>query len=164
MALAVTAFVLVPGTALAAPGKAPEKATVCHRGDSGWELISVSAKAVDAHVRHGDAAPGDPVPGAEGQVFDETCTPQAASRQTWGCYSEAGKPDLYIAALGIEDAIGFFTSTDGSCTGFRGSGTGVRADDSAAADVGCDSLVGRPSALRIADVWTSAPPDAWLCG
>ncbi|HSG78052.1 MAG TPA: hypothetical protein VLD62_00615 [Acidimicrobiia bacterium] len=34
------------------------------------------AGAVDAHVRHGDAAPGDPVPGAGGQTLDETCTPK----------------------------------------------------------------------------------------
>lgn len=68
---------LVPGTAPAAPGEAPEQAAGCHRRDSGWELISVRAGAVDAHVRHGDAAPGDPVPGAGGQTLDETCTPQA---------------------------------------------------------------------------------------
>jgi hypothetical protein len=50
------------------------KVDICHRTGSGsYHLINVSANAEKAHLRHGDARPGDPVPDQEGKVFGDDC-------------------------------------------------------------------------------------------
>jgi hypothetical protein len=56
-------------------GAAPAaKVDVCHReGNGSFHLINVSENALSAHLAHGDALPGDPVPGMEGKKFDEAC-------------------------------------------------------------------------------------------
>ena len=44
-----------------------DKVAICHvDGKGSYKLIHVAAKAVDAHMGHGDARPGDP-------GFDENC-------------------------------------------------------------------------------------------
>jgi hypothetical protein len=52
---------------------------VCHYdADTGtYTSIAVSGngKAVDAHLAHGDALPGDPVPTMPGNTFDDGCVP-----------------------------------------------------------------------------------------
>lgn len=53
----------------------PEKGNVCHAGDSGWEIVNIAEPAFDAHIEHGDAFPGDPVPGQPNHTFDSSCTP-----------------------------------------------------------------------------------------
>lgn len=59
-------------TALAAPA---EKVDVCHiEGNGSYHLINISENALPAHLGHGDALPGDPVPGEPGMVFDASCT------------------------------------------------------------------------------------------
>ncbi len=54
-----------------------EKLLVCHNTESGsnpWELIEVAEIAyVKAHQEHGDALPGEPVPGMEGYKFGCHC-------------------------------------------------------------------------------------------
>ena len=40
-----------------------------------WKLINVSVNAVNKHVSHGDAQPGDPVPGMPDFIFDDNCVP-----------------------------------------------------------------------------------------
>ena len=51
-----------------------EKVDVCHReGNGSFHLINVSAKAMPAHVAHGDAKPGEAVPGMTDTVFGENC-------------------------------------------------------------------------------------------
>ncbi len=56
------------------------KADVCHRTGSDtnpYVLVEVALPAVDAHRRHGDALPGEAVPGTDGDfVFDAACVPQ----------------------------------------------------------------------------------------
>jgi hypothetical protein len=53
------------------------KVKVCHRkADGSFKLINIGAPALDAHLAHGDAAPGDPVPGMAGYVFDDACVPE----------------------------------------------------------------------------------------
>ena len=67
---------LVPTAALART----VKVDICHLNElGGWQLISVSANgmAVDAHLAHGDALPGQAVPGMSGYTFDENCVPDA---------------------------------------------------------------------------------------
>ena len=52
------------------------KVSLCHRTDSGdYHLIDVSVNAEAAHRAHGDAKPGEPVPGTQRQVFDANCQP-----------------------------------------------------------------------------------------
>lgn len=68
----VGAFLLIP-SALAMAGQT--KTDMCHANSNGYQLISIAEPAVDAHIAHGDAAPGEPVPGMDGYEFDATCEP-----------------------------------------------------------------------------------------
>jgi len=76
---------------------ASPKVDVCHReGNGRFQLITVAYQAVSAHRAHGDALPGEPVPGNPGARFDATCAQVAAS--TCPCdFSLAG-----LAAVGID--------------------------------------------------------------
>ena len=76
---------------------ASPKVDVCHReGNDRFHLITVAYQAVNAHRAHGDALPGEPVPGNPGARFDATCAQVAAS--TCPCdFSLAG-----LAAVGID--------------------------------------------------------------
>lgn len=52
------------------------KVSLCHRTESGtYHLIDVSVNAEPAHRAHGDAKVGEPVPGSQRQVFDQSCRP-----------------------------------------------------------------------------------------
>ncbi len=51
------------------------KVDVCHLDGMGvYHLINISANAFDAHVAHGDAAPGKLVPGMTGKKFAPDCS------------------------------------------------------------------------------------------
>ena len=53
----------------------PDKVDVCHiTGNGGLNLINVRVNAVAAHRAHGDALPGELVPGSTTLVYDENCT------------------------------------------------------------------------------------------
>jgi hypothetical protein len=59
---------------------ASPKVDVCHReGNGSFHLTTVAYQAVQAHRNHGDALPGEPVPGNPGAIFDDTCAQVAAS-------------------------------------------------------------------------------------
>lgn len=105
-----------------------DKVDVCHLTNGGnYNLLRVSASALSAHLGHGDGQPGDAVPGLEGFIFGENCTPtvDVAPEPVVGCYDEPstsgflGSDDLYY--LGPIDTLGNFTShtapRDGTCTG-----------------------------------------------
>ena len=53
-----------------------QKVDVCHfDADTGtYHRINISEKAFPTHVEHGDASPGDPVPGMEGYEFAADCS------------------------------------------------------------------------------------------
>jgi len=53
------------------------KVEVCHKteGTNAYVLISVADPALETHIRHGDAQPGQPVPELPGFVFDASCLP-----------------------------------------------------------------------------------------
>ena len=53
-----------------------DKVDVCHRrGNGSYHLINISSNALDAHLGHGDALPGDPFPGQDGFIFGVDCSP-----------------------------------------------------------------------------------------
>ncbi|MFC2083868.1 fibrobacter succinogenes major paralogous domain-containing protein [Bacteroidota bacterium] len=57
---------------LAKEGKS--KVIVCHRtGNGKYNKIEISDSALTAHLEHGDAQSGDPVPDMPGFIFDENC-------------------------------------------------------------------------------------------
>lgn len=50
------------------------KVEVCHvDGSNNFRLISIADPALPTHIAHGDAQPGDPVPGQSGKKFTESC-------------------------------------------------------------------------------------------
>lgn len=80
--LFVLLLAVFPATGVAAkkkppkPPKTDKKVVICHRkgkGSGGYVRITVSKKALKAHLKHGDALPGEAVPGQEGAYFDEAC-------------------------------------------------------------------------------------------
>ena len=51
-----------------------KKVEICHRtGNGSYHLIDISVNAEPAHRAHGDARPGEPVPGNPGHVFTASC-------------------------------------------------------------------------------------------
>jgi len=54
-------------------GNSAGKVALCHRADSQFHAIEVSANAEPAHRAHGDAKPGEPVPSDPSRVFDDGC-------------------------------------------------------------------------------------------
>ena len=72
---------------------ATTKVDVCHRDLSGdYTLITIADAAYDTHVDHGDASPGDPVPGMSGYVFDAACQPILA---VCPCFEESDLIELF---------------------------------------------------------------------
>ncbi len=80
MSVLIAVALLVPGilglNAAAAPA---DKVDVCHRvGDGSYILININDNAYPAHVDHGDAHPGEMVPGMERKIFGPDCSLQDA--------------------------------------------------------------------------------------
>ena len=71
LSVLVLLFAALPALSVGAGG---EKVDVCHNeGNGTFHLINISDNAFPAHVEHGDASPGEMVPGMEGKKFDEAC-------------------------------------------------------------------------------------------
>ena len=48
---------------------------VCHTtGNGSFQLLNINGNALSAHLNHGDAQPGDVVPGDPTKQFDDACT------------------------------------------------------------------------------------------
>jgi hypothetical protein len=72
--LSVLATVLMVSAASAAP----VKVDVCHLNSLGqWQVNAVHENAVAPHLNHGDALPGQAVPGMSTYTFDDNCVPVA---------------------------------------------------------------------------------------
>lgn len=70
------------------PSLAVEKVEVCHLNDEGvFQIITVADPALPHHLDHGDAQPGEPVPGMAGYVFDDLCQPVATA--VCPCFDDA---------------------------------------------------------------------------
>lgn len=71
----VAAVIFSQVLASGASAKQDNKVDVCHKtGNGSFHLISISADALDAHLSHGDAPPGQAVPGQPGKVFGADCS------------------------------------------------------------------------------------------
>lgn len=170
------AAVLVGAFAFPAPGLArTEKIDICHRTDDGdapgWRLLSVGAKAAEAHMNHGDGVPGGPVPSLQGNAFGASCVPEPIVSSTLlrcldGLFDSF---DLGVSALNAPRGADLFGSTDGTCTGdLRGSmtvvdGAAVRSEarDACASVLG--GLPGSYAPLKLEYLFIDAPTDWWLC-
>src|SRR5262249_42634329 len=109
---------------MAAPA---QRVDVCHReGNGSFHLISVAAPAVTAHINHGDALPGDPVPGQDGGRFDEACGIVRAS--TCPCGFTAG----HLVELGLTTTGTGERCTIGSPSGSQVQGDALRSNQSGA--------------------------------
>ena len=63
------------------------KGDICHRSNSEQTFlkINIAEPAFQRHVDHGDAAPGEDVPGMDGFAFDDDCVPRAKATCPPGC-------------------------------------------------------------------------------
>jgi hypothetical protein len=152
-----------------------DKVGLCHLDDDGvFHLISVSERALPAHVGHGDARPGGAVPGMDGYVFDEACNVQDVTPPEPiepGCYvSGTGFNDiLYEGPIGSAPNVAFLDSFDGDCDGqpYGGPMALVVAEDIASAMEACVAFgyveaLGEP--LNGATYgYTGLPANTWLC-
>lgn len=58
-----------------AAAKSGDKVDVCHqKGNGTFDLVKVNANTLQNHLSHGDAAPGEAVPGQPGMVFAADCS------------------------------------------------------------------------------------------
>jgi hypothetical protein len=71
---------LVVGSASA---KSPNKQDICHNnGNGSYTLVKIKTNDLQAHLAHGDAAPGEAVPGQAGKVFSAKCAVVSTSPDT----------------------------------------------------------------------------------
>ena len=86
------------------------KVEVCHLDDDtgDYRLIEVAAPALDAHLEHGDAPAGEPVPNQDGFEFDETCQPVASVVTVDACYVSGE----FQADVTVDLSTGDITSAD----------------------------------------------------
>ena len=76
---------------------------VCHRrGNGSYNLISINGNALAAHLSHGDAQPGDAVPGAPGKRFDEACNQVDAV--ACPCWDEAFLDSSIVPTVSCESS------------------------------------------------------------
>jgi hypothetical protein len=109
LSLTLIASLMFIGSAFARP--AP-KVDVCHsEGNGTYHLISINENAFDKHVSHGDASPGDIVPGMQGKRFTDDCTLMANVAGGWdGLFGIVGDLD--------DISMTFYQDSSGNVTGF----------------------------------------------
>lgn len=96
-------------TALSA-AEPPDRVAVCHRSGTGeFRLIQVHVAALPAHLAHGDAQPGDDVPGNPDRRFDDQC-------------NQVDQPEPELLTHTFTGTIGGGPSGNGMCIG-SGEGT-----------------------------------------
>lgn len=100
-----------------------ETVAVCHQDDQTgeWKLLNLPPRAHDAHIRHGDADPGQPVPGMEGYTFDDACVPVAdAGSGICPCFNAADLASVSWTgplATGISRGYSFVETYNGFLAG-----------------------------------------------
>jgi hypothetical protein len=111
LVVAVAALMAVTvGTASAAP---KIKTDVCHydADADAFRLISISPRAVDKHLAHGDGLPGEAVRDAAGSEFDPECgIVTAIAMVAAGSFSANGLVDGFTVYEGPDNTISGTTS------------------------------------------------------
>lgn len=131
-----------------------EKPDVCHldQATGTFRLIHVSVAALSAHLNHGDAQPGESVPGMPDYTFNENCRPVALGLPA-GCYPSEFNSLLWSGGTGPGNGD-FYPTGVFDCSGLpSGHATYVVADNLDDAQAACSSF----SAL------TSYHPQLYLC-
>lgn len=78
-AIMILSLVWVGGAA----AKSENKVEICHtKGNGSFELININADALQAHLEHGDVAPGGTVPGQSGLVLAADCSVTSTGQNT----------------------------------------------------------------------------------
>ena len=92
----IVALLMMFGVVAAAGAAPAPKVDVCHQtsGAPGYILINVSDNAFDAHIAHGDAAPGEAVPGRPGSYFGADCSVMLYAYGDVIWTSQPGRPDI----------------------------------------------------------------------
>lgn len=125
----VTACTSDPIVPEAPPGISPGqvKVSVCHvKGTGAFHLISIADPALPAHIGHGDAVPGDPVPGNPGKKFTAACAIVNAGpdfftfyiRNTDGTIVSPWDSDLVLSENALGDGYTFATPRTGQKVGY----------------------------------------------
>jgi hypothetical protein len=103
------------------PGSAQQsQVEICHlEGNGSYHLITISESNFSSHIAHGDGRVGDPVPGAPGFVFDDTCN--LVSIRCPCTFT----PEVYVNTVGANPATSCLQESpevtvlrDGFLTGF----------------------------------------------
>lgn len=82
------------------------KVEACHLDDEGnYKLLSIAEPALKAHLKHGDGVPGGDVPGMEGFVFDETCTPESVGVEISACFADVRSQLLTSVSVEVDELI-----------------------------------------------------------
>ena len=91
------------------------KVDVCHLTDTGaYVKINVSENALPAHVEHGDASPGELVPGVPGKKFADDCTLVDANANVAGTWcGQSG----YEGVMGYLFTMTLSQDSNGAVTG-----------------------------------------------
>lgn len=103
------------------------KADVCHAiGNGAFKNLSISLNAVSAHRAHGDALPGEGVPGRPGYAFDANCAAVLAQpdffafyiRNNSGTTQAPWDADMTIAENTEGDGFSALTPRSGQKVGY----------------------------------------------
>jgi hypothetical protein len=99
----VAVVIATMGLAATAGGAPPERVEMCHFDETAGEYILLSLPgiggAVDAHLRHGDAEPGDAVPQDPSSIFGDDCEAEVVDSDG------DGVPDGDDQCPGFDDTI-----------------------------------------------------------
>jgi hypothetical protein len=121
---AATAIAVVGGSVQLRAAVDPD-VQMCHaQGNGGFHLININGNAEPAHRAHGDAGPGEPVPGDSTLAFDAECNQvvrnvdPTMSCLCWKTYTQSALLTLLTAVNGTPSCAK--TSTYVSLTPDRG--------------------------------------------
>ena len=103
------------------------KVSVCHvNGTGSYRLISIAGPALAAHIAHGDAVPGDPVPGVPRKKFTDACAIVNADpnfftfyiRNNNGTIAPPWDTDMVLSENAAGDGYTFATPRGGQKVGY----------------------------------------------
>jgi len=145
------------------------KLAVCHQtGNGSYRLISISDKVWNGHQRHGDASPGEAVPGMNAHTFDDACVPEPSDppgcdavtgdwlgTYSWDCGGDAtGTTDIFFVLT--DQCDGLITGTV-DYMGGTSSVQGARYIDAVYGDFWIDDGTVDPEGTDVQLYWDGSP-------